>query len=457
MNGEISGASAAPKCIRSDLGSEEIISRLKTLHSKSRLKDDFKSLKNEQLLDSGVGLVLWFIKVKKKKAPAGYHEFYLGSRFAEWLCPRRHGEKLVTEYLKEAGIITVTKAGFKGYSVTYYKLNDGWSSFIPSNFKLNEWQSKRLALALDNAREAQYELRPWLKWVDKTLELTTLPETQELREALRNPDTKPSATRAMNFLRGYLAPHQRKFSKAKYCGTIYTPIFSMPKEVVKTLKINGEKVAQLDITAAHPSTIPLILIEGENKFGIAGGIEEADRLRESLESGELYKLLASACHKSIKEVKKQFLSALNGKNCHIYNDQSFKAFCELFPIAKSVLSQVRKGGSRLLNQKMATPLSKAVDKTIKTCQKYGIYCFPRTDEIVCRKSDANFVREVLAAYFFDETGVNALVGNQRVSFIPDEEIVWSQFCEKYKIGINSTRTSQKIEDDLPLWRFMRPN
>ena len=110
-----------------------------------------------------------------------------------------------------------------------------------------------------------------------------------------------------------------------------------------------------------------------------------------------------------------------------------------------------------MNQKMATPLSKAVDKTIKTCQKYGIYCFPRTDEIVCRKSDANFVREVLAAYFFDETGVNALVGKQRVSFIPDEEIVWSQFCEKYKIGINSTRTSQKIEDELPLWRFMRPN
>jgi hypothetical protein len=458
MNGEISGGSAAPKCIRSDLGCEEIISRLKKIRSESKSIKNFKSqLKNEDLLDGGVGLVLWFIHDKKKATRTGHLEFYLSARFVERLCPRRHGEKLVTKYLQDADIIRISRRGIKGVKPTTYELNEEWDGFISADFKINNWQKDRLKKAFQFASKEQYIRSPWLKWVDETLSLTTIPESQELQEAHKNPDKKPSTRRAVDFLRGYLEPDRRNYSKAKYCRTIYTPIASMPKELIKTLLIKNEEIAQIDITAAHPCTIPSILIEAERKFNVYGAIDEASEICNDLENGNFYKFLAENSGKSEKEAKKQFLSALNGENCHIYNDPVFKAFCKRFPVAKEVIRKIRKRGDTALNQKMATTLATAIENTIQTCCRYNIYCFPRTDEIVCRKSDANFVREVLAAYFFDETGVNALVGKQKVSFIPDEEIVWCQFCEKYKIGNDSTKLHQNIEDELPLWNIVRTN
>jgi hypothetical protein len=104
---------------------------------------------------------------------------------------------------------------------------------------------------------------------------------------------------------------------------------------------------------------------------------------------------------------------------------------------------------------MAHTLSKVIDKTIQTCWEKQIPVYPRTDEIVCRKRDADFVREVLAAYFFDETGVNAKVGKERVSFIPTEEEVWKQFSIRYDFKNYINRQTKKIEDDLPLWTCVK--
>jgi hypothetical protein len=104
---------------------------------------------------------------------------------------------------------------------------------------------------------------------------------------------------------------------------------------------------------------------------------------------------------------------------------------------------------------MANTLSKAIDKAIQTCWEYQIPVYPRTDEIVCRKRDAEFVREVLAAYFFDETGVNAKVGKERVSFIPTEEEVWNQFSVRYDLANYINTQKERIEDSLPLWNCVK--
>jgi hypothetical protein len=116
---------------------------------------------------------------------------------------------------------------------------------------------------------------------------------------------------------------------------------------------------------------------------------------------------------------------------------------------------IRDGDRKRLNQKMAHTLSKAIDKTIQTCWEKQIPVYPRTDEIVCRKRDAEFVREVLAAYFLDETGVNAKVGKERVSFIPTEEYVWKQFSVRYDLEDYTNIQTKKIEDDLPLWNCVK--
>jgi len=432
--------------------SSHIIGELKELRREIPSKSQYSShISRGGLLDGGVGLVLWFIHHKVVKNELGKMEFYLGSRFVQKLCPRQHGDKLVTEYLKEAGIIDVVRCGVAGLCNTYYEVKHEWIGIFPSDFELNEWQIDRLKQAHLWAINEQYKRRPFLVGIDETMGRITIPDSDELREALRNPKTKPSAQYAMNFLRNYLPPEERRITEAKYCGTIYTPIASLPKEIVKTLLIDGEEVAQLDITAAHPSTIPSMMVEAEKKYGVAGAIQEAARLRDDLESGELYDSLAEEVGLSRKDAKESLLEAFNGKNGHTYNDKTFKAFARRFPIAKQVIGKIRNGYRKRLNQKMAHTLSKAIDKSIQTCWEYKIPCYPRTDEIVCRKRDAYFVREVLAAYFLDETGVNAKVGKERVSFIPTEEEVRKQFCERYDLARFMNSKIERIENDLPLW------
>ena len=400
-------------------------------------------------------MILWFINKKAKKNESGKFGFFLNSRFAEKLCPRQHGEQSITRSLQKAGIIVVMRSGVAGLHNTFYELKNEWVGIFPSDFKLNEWQRQRLDKAILWARNEQYKRRPFLKWVDETLRRTTVPESDALREAWNNPETGPSTRKAVEFLRSYLPSENREITEAKYCGTIYTPIASLPKEIVKTLLIDGEEVAQLDITAAHPSTIPSMMIEAEKSYGVAGAIQEATRLRNELETGQLYDFLAEAVGLTRAVTKTRFLQALNGENGHTYNDPTFKAFARRFPIAKQVISMIRDGNIKRLNQKMAHTLSKAIDKAIQACWEYQIPVYPRTDEIVCRKSDAEFVREVLAAYFFDETGVNAKVGKERVSFIPTEEEVWKQFSLRYDLESYINSQTKKIEDELPLWNCVK--
>jgi hypothetical protein len=419
-------------------------------------KNQFSShISRGDSLGGGVGIVLWFIHHNAKKNESGKFEFYLSSRFAEKLCPRQHGQPSITKSLRDAGIIEVVRPSVAGVSNTFYELKNEWIGIIPSDFKLNEWQRERLSNAFLWARNEQYKRRPFLVWIDETLRRTTIPDSPELREALRNPKTKPSARYAEDFLRDCLLPEKRKNTEAKYCGTIYTPIASLPKEIVKTLLIDGEEVAQLDITAAHPSTIPCMMVEAEKNYGVAGAIQEASRLREELETGQLYDSLAEAVGLSPKEAKQSLLAAFNGENGHTYNDPTFKVYAVRFPIAKKVIGMIRDSDRKRLNQKMAYTLSRVIDKTIQTCWEKQIPVYPRTDEIVCRKRDADFVREVLAAYFFDETGVNAKVGKERISFIPTEEHVWKQFSVRYDLANYINCHIKKIEDDLPLWNCVK--
>lgn len=368
-------------------------------------------------LGGGVGLLLWQINKIKKKSDAGGWQFYLGCRYAEKLCPRKRGDKLVTQLMMEAGIISLILPGVKGATPALYRLSDDWVGIPPPGFKLNEWQLNRLAIASEKSRRNQYTRRPWLRWLDESLSRVVLPESDALRLAMQDPATMPSARRGMDFLRGYLSPHERKATLAKYVGTIYSPIFSLPSEIVPTLLIDGEPISQLDISSAHPSTIPRILIEGELKYGVAGGIAEAKRLAEALESGRLYDSLGPAVGIAPNAAKGRLLSALNGKNPHAYNDAVFKEFTKLFPLVKVVFRMIRKRDRNHFNRKMAGILAEVIALTAETSANMRLPVYPRTDEIVCRRQDEVLVHELLSAYFLDQTTVHAIIGGRRASFI----------------------------------------
>lgn len=369
-------------------------------------------------LSGGVGLVLWYIK-EHSETQNGVARLNLSSRFAEKLVPRAHGDKSITALLREADILHVEVPAVWGQSSARYKLADSWRGVIPRNFKLNDWQKKRLQKAHGYAAEAQLVRSPWLAWVDETLCRTELPETDALREAMQNENTRPATERIMGFLRGYEPPHKRKKTKVQYCGMVYTPILSLPCNVVCSLLIDGEPVSYLDITAAYPSTLPSLMVDAEKKFQIAGAIMESKKLADELETGKLYETLGLEIGMESKTAKTQLLAAFNGKDNHTYNSKVFQAFVKKFPVAKKVISNIRKRGHTNLHKKMSVILANAMKLTLETLFKFEIPAFPITDAIVCRKKDEAFVREVLSAYFLDQTGVHALVGKKRVSFLPD--------------------------------------
>lgn len=375
-------------------------------------------LTQRECLSGGVGLVLWFIKTHSAECN-GESTLALSSRFAERLCPRARGEKSVTELLKKFGALEIVAPGIPDISSTRYKLADKWRGVLPRNFKLNDWQKKRLREAHEFARKTQLIRRPWLDWVDETLRRTELPETEALRQAMQNEETSPAATQALKFLRDYEPPHKKKKTEVKYCGTVYTPIASLPKKLLGTLLIDGERVSQLDITSAHPSTLPSLMVEAEKKFQVAGAIAESKKLADGLETGKLYETLGLETGLEPKAAKKELLAALNGEDNHTYNSKVFRAFAKKYPVARKVISMIRAGDRKNLNKKMAKALAAVIERTLETLFKFKIPTFPRTDEIVCRKKDEAFVREVLSAYFLDQTRVHALVGGKRVSFLPD--------------------------------------
>lgn len=376
-------------------------------------------IKEGNLLGTGVGLVLYWVSQQKKPKPPDNHWFvYLSSRFADQLCPRQRGGKTVVKLLVESGILVPLSPPVVGVIPTGFRIPEEWVGICPD--KLTEWQRRRLARARAWKHATDCKECPALVWIEKSLARVKLPETELLRQTMQDPRTEPSAREAMRYLRDYIPPHERPLTRIGYAGTFYTPIMSLPRRVVPTLLIDGAPVSQLDITSAHPSTLPCLLIEAEKKYGVVGGIEEAKRLAEELELGRLYDALGFEHGITAKAAKKRFLSALNGEDRHTYNEPIFLEFTKRFPVAKEVIGMIRKGDKNRLNRKMAGILAEAIKLTIETCAKMGFPVYPRTDEIVCRCRDEVSVHEILSAYFLDQTTVHASIGGRRASFAPKD-------------------------------------
>jgi hypothetical protein len=196
----------------------------------------------------------------------------------------------IAKLLVEFGILVPLSAALIGVIRTSYQIPEERIGVCPGS--LTEWQPIRLGRARACKHALDCKEVPALAWIEQSLSRITLPESEQLRKAMQNPRTEHSAIEAMRYLRDYTAPENRKLTCIGYAGTFYTPIMSLPKTVVPTLIIDGEPISQLDITSAHPSTLPRLMIEAEKKFEVLGGIEVAKKLAEELEAGRLYDSLA---------------------------------------------------------------------------------------------------------------------------------------------------------------------
>jgi hypothetical protein len=396
-----------------------IVGILERLARKMPDKIEFVAhIKERGLLGGGVGLVMyWLGHLRKQKPPENHCIVYLSSRFAEQLCPRQRGGKTITKLLVESGILVPHLPAVVGVMPTGYQVAEEWVGVRPD--KLTEWQRRRLIKARAWKYSTDCKKSPALAWVEESITRITLPHTEVLNESMQDPRTHQAALEGYKYLWRLEPPEERKTSWIGYAGTIYTPIMSLPRQLVPTLLIDGEPVSQLDITSAHPSTIPRLLTEAELKYSVVGGVAEAQRLTNELQSGRLYDALGFECGLTAKAAKKRFLSALNGEDGHTYNDSVFKKFVERYPAAKKVFGKIRKGDKNRLNRKMAGLLAEAMRLALEACAKTQSPVYPRTDELVCRVRDSELIRKVLAASIYKVTSVNPAVGGVN---LPLEEI-----------------------------------
>jgi hypothetical protein len=84
-----------------------IVGTLERLRREKPEKTEFVAhIKEKRLLDSGVGLVMYWIDEKKNQRPPDGHWFiHLSSRFADQHCPRQRGGKTIAKLLVEFGIL----------------------------------------------------------------------------------------------------------------------------------------------------------------------------------------------------------------------------------------------------------------------------------------------------------------------------------------------------------------
>jgi hypothetical protein len=408
-------------------------------------------------LARGFGLVMWEInRIVRRQIKEKFDqpmEFFLNSRYADRLCahPKKAGCQTLASCLVACGILESVGAPVVGFLNTKYRLSEAWLGICPRN--LNRWQVDRLK-RVRRFYQSQHEQKyPWVKHVDATLSVTILPDSPQRAAALAAENTRPSTQWVIDVLEAYHRNPGQRGTMCKFAQTTYPPIGSLPSYLVPTLRIENEEVAQLDISSAHPCTLVRLLIDVGAKVCSVGAAIEACRLREALESGTLYIWLGAECGIATEVAKLRLLSALNGKNGHTYNDAVFKAFARRFPITRRVIALMRSKDRKRLSRWMAKILSDSVNEALMICMDKSIPVIPRTDELVCKRSDAETVRLILSECFFKHAKVNPVVGGVRlpIGISTPEQVPPVQINDSEPI-LSLTITEQPaVAEDLKEW------
>lgn len=273
--------------------------------------------------------------------------------------------------------------------------------------------------AVKRTRAATRKAIPILAFVEESARLLALPMTEEVRRLAEDKVRGANVRATLAAIESGNFEAVSSFAKT----TVIKPINNLNKTVIPQLRMDGQQTFQADIQAAHPSVVPRLLFTAGDKYGAAGALDESRRMIDELESGRIYDAVARAQGLDGGTAKRKLLSAFNGRHGHHWNCPIMQAFREHYPIAGQVMARIRHGEHSRLSRHLAGIVADAVNESLRILMRQGIPAIPRTDEIICRDSDAATVREIMQSVFFDRSMTNAKVGGARVSFIPTEEEV----------------------------------
>lgn len=245
-------------------------------------------------------------------------------------------------------------------------------------------------------------------------------EGRKVIHRLRAEDEKKSAIKQV--LRLIDGDAAAKVS-ADHSETITTNLSQCPKELKPCLLIDGEEIADCDISHAHHCFLPVV-IEGRIKYmqrkGATGKIitdhqRELGKLRRFLSDGDYYrKLSVDPTSDRERDEKKLLLTML----LNFPNEKARKngLYCKLkrkFPRTFSIVEDIKNQDHRTLGIQLRSFTAQTINEALLAMQAKVLPCIPHTDSIMCRRQDKETACREIGAALHKLSGVSCKVGGIR--------------------------------------------
>jgi hypothetical protein len=201
-------------------------------------------------------------------------------------------------------------------------------------------------------------------------------------------------------------------------GTVHTPVSGCPKVIRRHVLIDGEAVAEADISGAHLVVLtkvyePAFLKSYRVPHTATDAEEEKKSLVAMIESGDVY---GGGADDERKKWKKELLTSLNMNVTVQMAMEITQRLTAGRPILTATLGAVKAGDHRALSWWMQRWTSDIVNGAVVALDAEGIPSIPIVDCLMVRRQDEERARQELSSRIFEATGVRATVGGIRHTF-----------------------------------------
>jgi hypothetical protein len=265
----------------------------------------------------------------------------------------------------------------------------------------------------ERVREAYERGRPVIGAVRRAASRATLSD-EGVREILRLRTTAPDSFDAAYRCSKWMDEHTHRMA-VDAMGTVHTPVSGCPKVIRRHIQLDGEAVAELDISGAHLVVISKVYEPGFLKsYRVPHTATDAEEEKKSfvatIESGDVY---GGGADDERKKWKKELLTSLN-MNVKVQMAMEItQTFTAGRPILTAAMGAVKANDHRALGWWMQRWTSDIVNGAVVALDAEGIPVIPIVDCLMVRRQDEDRARQELLSRIFEATGVCATVGGIR--------------------------------------------
>jgi hypothetical protein len=268
----------------------------------------------------------------------------------------------------------------------------------------------------ERVREAYERGRPVIGAVRRAASRATLSD-EGVREILRLRTTAPDSFDAAYRCSKWMDEHTHRMA-VDAMGTVHTPVSGCPKVIRRHVLIDGEAVAEADISGAHLVVLtkvyePAFLKSYRVPHTATDAEEEKKSLVAMIESGDVY---GGGADDERKKWKKELLTSLNMNVTVQMAMEITQRLTAGRPILTATLGAVKAGDHRALSWWMQRWTSDIVNGAVVALDAEGIPSIPIVDCLMVRRQDEERARQELSSRIFEATGVRATVGGIRHTF-----------------------------------------